>query len=229
VSFILDALRKSDAQRRRGAAPALLTPQAPPVTLERSRRFYYGLLAVALVGAGIVLGSLRPWHVERPVAATQDAMPREPGSTQSAPLAFPVRQEMARRAQPPAPKEKSPPGAQFASAPAAAALKLEGAVRANAGNTVRARSIPRVGSGDAPRETKVAAFAELPVAIQEEIPSLSISAHAYSPTPRERLIGINDRVLREGEHAAPGLLLEQITPDGMVLSYKGYRFRRGVR
>ena len=28
---------------------------------------------------------------------------------------------------------------------------------------------------------------------------------------------------------APGLKLEQITPDGMIFSYKGYRFSRGVR
>ncbi|OGA25346.1 MAG: hypothetical protein A3H34_05620 [Betaproteobacteria bacterium RIFCSPLOWO2_02_FULL_67_19] len=72
-------------------------------------------------------------------------------------------------------------------------------------------------------------FSELPVPIQQEIPSLSISAHAYSPVPRERLVGINDRVLREGAEAAPGLVLEQITPEGMIMSYKGYRFRRGVR
>lgn len=220
MSFILDALRKSDAQRRRGAAPALLTPQAAPVTLERSRSFYYGLLAVALVGAGIALGSLRPWHAEQPVAATQGAMPREPGPTQSAPVAAPAQQEMARGAQPPAPKEKSSPPAQLVSTPAA--TKRQRAVHASAAADARP-------PGDAVPARKVAAFAELPVAIQEEIPSLSISAHAYSPTPRERLIGINDRVLREGEHAAPGLLLEQITPDGMVMSYKGYRFRRGVR
>jgi hypothetical protein len=26
-----------------------------------------------------------------------------------------------------------------------------------------------------------------------------------------------------------GLQLEQITPDGMIFSYKGYRFKRGIR
>jgi len=75
----------------------------------------------------------------------------------------------------------------------------------------------------------VVAFSDLPVSIQQEIPKLAISVHAYSPVAKERLVGINDRVLREGEQLAPGLKLEQITLDGMIISYKGYRFRRGVR
>ena len=53
--------------------------------------------------------------------------------------------------------------------------------------------------------------------------------HLYSGKPKDRLVGINDRTLREGDSVEPGLVLEQITPDGMVLSYKGYRFLRGTR
>jgi general secretion pathway protein B len=40
---------------------------------------------------------------------------------------------------------------------------------------------------------------------------------------------INETMLRQGDSIAPGLRLEQITPDGVVLGYKGYRFQRGVR
>ena len=47
--------------------------------------------------------------------------------------------------------------------------------------------------------------------------------------PKDRLVGINDRMLREGDSVEPGLVLEQITPDGMILSYKGYRFLHGSR
>jgi hypothetical protein len=36
-------------------------------------------------------------------------------------------------------------------------------------------------------------------------------------------------MLREGDYVVPGLKLEQITPEGMILSYKGYSFRRGVK
>jgi hypothetical protein len=35
--------------------------------------------------------------------------------------------------------------------------------------------------------------------------------------------------MREGGYLTPGLMLEQITPDGMIFSYKGYRFRHGLQ
>ena len=43
------------------------------------------------------------------------------------------------------------------------------------------------------------------------------------------MVGINNRMLHEGDTVEPGLVLEQITPEGMVLSFKGYRFVRGAR
>ena len=72
-------------------------------------------------------------------------------------------------------------------------------------------------------------MAELPPAIQQEIPAMTIQLHAYSSNPTERLVSINSRMLREGGSLAPGIRLEQITPDGMIFSYKGYRFQRGAR
>jgi len=72
-------------------------------------------------------------------------------------------------------------------------------------------------------------MAELPLPIQQEIPAMTIQLHAYSGNPSERLVSINSRMLREGGSLTPDLRLEQITPDGMIFSYKGYRFQRGVR
>ena len=72
-------------------------------------------------------------------------------------------------------------------------------------------------------------MAELPLAIQQEIPAMTIQLHAYSSNPVERLVSINFRMLREGGYLTPGLRLEEITPDSMIFSYKGYRFQRGAR
>jgi hypothetical protein len=40
---------------------------------------------------------------------------------------------------------------------------------------------------------------------------------------------INNQMLRQGDLVAPGLRLEQITQEGVVLGYQGYRIQRGVR
>ena len=78
------------------------------------------------------------------------------------------------------------------------------------------------------QEQQAISFDELPAQIQREIPEITVQLHAYSSKPGERLAYINSKKLREGDSVMPGLTLEQITPDGMIFSYKGYRFRRGI-
>jgi len=82
---------------------------------------------------------------------------------------------------------------------------------------------------DAGQGKKVLALSELPASIQQEIPAISISFHAYSSKPKDRHVMINGAMAEQGEILAPGLSLDEITPDGVILGYKGYRFRRGVR
>jgi general secretion pathway protein B len=81
----------------------------------------------------------------------------------------------------------------------------------------------------AARVQTVVSMADLPLSVQQELPAMTISFHVYSGDSEKRLVGINNRMLREGEHVVPGLKLEQITPDGMIFGYKGYSFRRGVK
>lgn len=71
-------------------------------------------------------------------------------------------------------------------------------------------------------------MADLPAALAQEVPKPAILIHSYSATPASRFVFISDRKWREGEFPAPGLKLEQITADGAIFSYRGYRFRRGI-
>jgi len=70
---------------------------------------------------------------------------------------------------------------------------------------------------------------ELPPNLLAELPKISVAAHSYSQKPKASFIFANDRMLHEGESLSPGLRLERITSDGMILDYKGYRFRRGLQ
>jgi general secretion pathway protein B len=203
MSYILDALRKSDQQRRRGAAPTLLTLQ--PSAVVRKKRpgsLAYGLLVVVLVGAGMVVGWLRPWQPEQAA----------PAATAMAPQ--------------PAPEPKP-------ELPANAKPQTDGASHeADAATPARTAAPPErrvdIAAADAAGET-VISMEQLPLSIRQGLPPMTISVHAYSGNPRNRMIGIGSRILREGDAVAPGLKLEEITPDGMIFGYKGYRFRRGVK
>ncbi len=62
MSYILDALRKSDQLRRRGAAPTLLLGQTVAAAPKRPAPLAYGLLALVLLGTGMAIGWLHPWQ-----------------------------------------------------------------------------------------------------------------------------------------------------------------------
>jgi len=79
------------------------------------------------------------------------------------------------------------------------------------------------------RGATVVDLTELPAAIKESLPPLKMSAHYYTAEPKERFTRINDLTLREGQSLPPGVKLEAITPEGVLLSYEGYRFLLGMR
>ncbi len=66
---------------------------------------------------------------------------------------------------------------------------------------------------------------ELPFVIRGGIPDLTFAGHVYADDARKRLIMINNRIVREGDLIADGLSLEQIIPNGVVLRYETTVFR----
>lgn len=197
MSYILDALRKSDQQRQRGTAPTLLT--APPLLMEtrQPRVVVYWVLGAILLSAGIAIGWFNPWqHAASSAKATLRTLPQTDSPQADA-------------------KPRQVPAA-IAPAPRQAGREPQPAPRTPAPVEVTPGSV-------------VVAQRDLPLLIQRALPEMRISMHAYSAQPQSRLVRINDKLLHEGDNAAAGVRLEQITPEGMILSYRDYRFRRGVR
>ncbi len=252
MSYILDALRKSDQQRRRGAAPTLLAGQVTAVAPKQPAYLTYGLLAAVLVGAGMAIGWLRPWQAEQaaPLANVAAAKPSEASIRQSVPVRTeiaPAPEPQVRSATPAtqiAPAPASLPARATAPAPATTPVKSQPPASAGAEASGKprdeiaavsrkaaavAQQPPGTAAADSAPAQNVISMAELPLALQQELPPMTISVHAYSGNPRDRMVGINNRMLREGDNVVPGLKLEQITPEGMIFGYKGYSFRRGVK
>ena len=226
MSYILDALRKSDQQRQRGATPTLLTLQATAAEPGQPAYWIYGLIAAFLVGAGIVIGWLHPWQQQPPAGEAIAAKPLESNARQTAqaPVA-------------PAPATVSPSHAMARDRPTPSVSTAERrGTPPQAVATASTEPLKRVpgepvtkGMTDPAQEQTVMTMGELPLAIRQELPSMQISLHMYSTRPKHSFVSINGRMLQEGEDLAPGIRLEQITPDGMIFSYKGYRFRHGVQ
>jgi general secretion pathway protein B len=227
MSYILEALKKAQAERQLGNAPTIHAPQpvqAAPASAAASRKpLLIGVAAGVLVAGAVAVVALRqqaqvevaavapaPATVPAPVAPVS-AVPPAPAA-QTAPVPVPpARQERSlAKAAPVA------PGGQMANpAPVRQARRAAISNESHRGAPAPARAA----------EDNVRNLNELPEAIQREVPRVVFGGYIYSPNPADRLLLIDKMLRHEGEEVAPGLVLEKLQPKGAVMNYKGYRYR----
>lgn len=244
MSYILDALKRAEAERERGAVPGLHTRHALPLLPQPGRGgkpFIVGAGAAALVlgalGAGLWLW--RTPAVPVRLAAVEPAVAASPAG----PLAQAVPQAVSPPAPVPAPAPKSVPASPSSAAPPAVAAPraaatatprpLPGARASSAASASAALPVPNPSHPPnvAPAQaapavpTHAPLLGELPEALRRQIPPLAISGSVYSENRAQRMLVVNNLVLFEGAVAAPEVNLEEIRAKSSVFSFRGTRFR----
>jgi general secretion pathway protein B len=117
------------------------------------------------------------------------------------------------------PAARSPVNAP-AEAPASAAPASNPDDFAPAAEPPPSGSIGRVKRGT---EFGVPLYQQLAATPASQVPQLRLDLHAYAERPEDRWVLINMHRLREGD-SLEGVHVEHITPDGVVLSYRGSQF-----
>jgi general secretion pathway protein B len=74
---------------------------------------------------------------------------------------------------------------------------------------------------------RVPHLVELPLSFQRSVPDLTVNSHIFASVPQARRVMINNQNLRPGD-SFQGLRVEEITEDGVVLSRQGQQFRLGI-
>lgn len=201
MSLILDALKKSEQERRRDRAPDLQTihqpVSAPPPA--RSRTALWLVLLVAVNGAALAWW----WQHQRP--SPQAAAAPVPAVADASPVARAASAPPATPAPPPA--QEKPEFTEISPTPPPAPKPT--------------RLLPD-------RPMPVREVSELPDSVRESLPAMTFSFHVYSADPQKRTIIINNRRLREGDTVSDGVVLEEITEDGVILDKAPYRIHIGV-
>jgi general secretion pathway protein B len=220
VSFILDALRKSEHERQRSALPSLAhVPVAPaPAQMPRWAVFVMaGLAATVLALGGAWWQSSRAPRPSAPIATTTAPSIVE----RSLPLPAPA----------PAPVQGAPPTRPQPSVAASRSLADTAGSRASEPRPETAQSAPSAAPPPPPpaADTAAADAAALPsaaslVAQGVVLPPLRLELHGYAEQPSARFVFINGRKYGEGERLADGPDLVAVEPRGAVLSYAGRRF-----
>lgn len=252
MSFILDALKKSESDRQREASPGIASV---PVAGQPSRAPRWLPALAILLGVNVVLVLvllLRP-----ALSPSTAATPDEPATPVADPFVDPVVDPVVDRtpdrvadrpaenaARPAAVSETAPQPAvereptpdrdvEAAAPPAEAATRVarlerepEGASAPSPDDTA-GTDAPTALPADPPAAEPDEAYltlAELRASGAFDLPDMHIDLHVYSENPADRLIFINSSQYRENATLADGPLLRSITPDGAILEYRGTRF-----
>ena len=118
----------------------------------------------------------------------------------------------------------APPPSRHASPKASrTAPKVDG--KAASVERAQARTAPTAEADDDASGGLVYTRNQLPEAIRNELPTLSIGGASYSKNPASRMLIINGQVFHEGDTLGPNLTLKQIQLKAAVLEYKGYRYK----
>jgi general secretion pathway protein B len=211
MSFILDALKKSETDRQqRGNSEFTNVP-----TSSRRREGPPGWIWVVgvllLVNLAVLLGIvLRPGvtTVEPTVQPVEESQP--PSATT---LSEDRDEEQAEdfASQVAAARESAPPREE----PAEVVEPPVQATEQPARVTVAA---PTIDTARLPTMQQVQADGTV------ALPELHVDIHVYSEVAKDRFVFINMEKHNEGSRLAEGPLVEEITPDGVVLSYNGTTF-----
>jgi general secretion pathway protein B len=232
VSFILDALKKSETDRQRQSSPALFE-----VKVAAPRRKFpawaIGLGALLAVNAAVLAWVL----LREPAIAPQ---PAAASSTPAAAPAAPDKNDPGRMVTLTMPADSAStvtvsPGHPDAgvTAPSSAPPLAEEPLLSSSepsvppnydANDYAPAVTPRQANEAAAQRAGVLPSRDEVLAQGAQLPELRLDLHVYAAKPADRFVFINMRKLREGESLPEGVRVESITPRGAELSFHGRRF-----
>jgi general secretion pathway protein B len=266
MSYILEALKKADKERKRGKVPDLLTVQDSVLQKTRKSLLWpYLLVAVLIVSAGLLSWWLSAWHSKKPTLIAQSTVEHLNDSKTLEPVneGADVRLTVSPKSNVPAntespgvtapeehsglkPQTTSEKSSNYKQQPrqSQAEADLEKKVpdkpvppvdtgKSHEGSSDLSHQTPAVSHTEKPEliidnkvePGKIYDFTELPPSVKQGLPDFTISSFVYSNDPASRMVKINGQTMRVGQVLAGGPKLEEIIPDGVILSYQNYRFR----
>lgn len=206
MSYILEALKKSDKERRHQSGSLPLKELAPLASRQRKSNTLLLLLIISLAVVSSSAGTY--WYFKYLQQNPQQTAQLEPQTQETTPQPIAKVEE---QYIPPSPVEAEP--VIYQPAPILELPEVTGAAITDEIDLSR------------PTYPKLMYIDDLPLDIKNELPKLQMAGHAYAAEPADRLIIINDKIMRQGTLITDHLLLKEIIHEGIVLEYKTIAFQ----
>jgi len=225
MSYILDALKKSEQERGHGNIPDVQTVHSSSLNYHNHKKTYWPyflIVAVLLNLAAITYFIIDKGDNQTKVLATKNTSSSTVESSTHEPSLTTV-------------IEKTNESKNVGNKPLPQQIKIienpvvtVAEVKPLAEKPAMIKPQKTVEQSVSYTSNNIIDFNELPESTRRELPGIVISAHVYSSNPLQRSIVINNNFMEEGEYLIDGLVLYEITPEGAIFSYQGYLFNYGV-
>jgi general secretion pathway protein B len=232
MSFILDALKKSEIERQRQSVPGLI--DVPPAAKRRRLPWWAVSLGVLLlVNVGVltfllVRGGTRTAALAAAAAPTHAAPGEAAPATGTQPAEAPAAGAVARQDDHHfSPLDNAPQYAPEIPVQNDTPAPLTGTAAAPAEAPRSTRHVdPVLSENESPADNDevLPSVNELNLSGQQALPELHLDVHVFGTRPSERFGYINMRTYHEGATLQEGPVLEHIRRDGAVLNFHGVRF-----
>lgn len=228
MSYILDALKKSDLQRKQGEVPTLQTVHLPVRPQDKTPRVLYGVIALLLLLLMFVLGYLFSQQflqsrdestavVLPPVDHTADAV--EQNTSVQADKVGGQKVHSVQSA------NETSRAADIQRQSSASETGLSAGKTLAESNIETSPALPENSQTAEPDLMNIPYLHELPDYQQQSIPAMEFAGHVYSSDASSRSVIINGRFMEQGDTLLPGLRIETITINGVVFAYQDSLFR----
>jgi general secretion pathway protein B len=207
MSFILDALKKSELERQRQSVPGLMDSRIA------QRR---GRLPVWAIAIGVLLGIN--------LLALGFVLLRKSPPAAPAPPPAETSRAAAADASRPVPEHFSPLDGAPVYAPEIPVAAAGAAAKASVRPARRPDPLLVDQDTQSNNQEVLPSISEISLAGAQTLPDLHLDVHVYATKPSDRFVYINMRKYHEGAPLQEGPILERIRRDGVVLNYQGLRF-----
>ena len=226
MSYILDALKKAEQQRELGQVPGIDSGHETRRTTS-GKHWLWIIAVIVCLNVAILLILFWPSKEDPQVATVVDAEPRLPVMRAPDP-ASPAAQVTPIPVAEPQPEPEAPPVIASRSLkplkilpPVAETARLEEVYEAEL-----VEAVEFLQPASMPEKENLPLWPQIPDQLFQQIPdSLHLDVHVYSDNPQDRFVLMNMQKYYEGEKLQNGLILDEITSSGVILSLHGERFR----
>ncbi len=223
MSYILDALKKSEQERGQGNIPNVQTVHSSSLNYDNEKNTYWPYILIAAVLLNLLAISYFIFDKEKKLH-TGDS----PATTEKAPeatdtfLPTEMKVEVATKKELKTTQEKLiNTTAENKNYPTINTKKLSPAPASKPTKTETTwkketkKSVPRTSN------KFITDYYDLPDSIKSQLPIITVSAHVFSTNPLQRSVVINNNFMEEGEYISNRLILHEITKDGAIFDYQG--------